>query len=171
MANTQPATAFDTLRAARRLEAAGVARRQAEAIAEAIANSGDRAATRADLDATAAQIDDKIDTTAARIDEKVDASTARLDEKIDASNAHLDAKIDSSTAHLDAKIDASNARLDEKATRLDEKIDASTARIEDRIDNNATKADLYRIVWIQTGAIVGTMVALAGAIIAIVELS
>ena len=47
MAMTAPA--FDTLATARDLEAAGLERRQAEAVASAIGNVGDRATTKADL--------------------------------------------------------------------------------------------------------------------------
>ena len=43
------ASAFDTLTTARDLEAAGFERRQAEAVASAIGNAGDRSATKADL--------------------------------------------------------------------------------------------------------------------------
>ena len=47
MAMTAPA--FDTLATARDLEAAGLERRQAEAVVSAIGNAGDRATTKADL--------------------------------------------------------------------------------------------------------------------------
>ena len=47
MAMTAPA--FDALATARDLEAAGFERRQAEAVASAIGNAGDRATTKADL--------------------------------------------------------------------------------------------------------------------------
>ena len=45
------ATAFDTLKATRDLEAAGIDSRQAEAIVSTIRQSGDAVATKADLDA------------------------------------------------------------------------------------------------------------------------
>ena len=45
-------TSFDTLRAAHDLEAAGFERKQAEAIATAINHGDERAATKADLDAS-----------------------------------------------------------------------------------------------------------------------
>ena len=44
------APAFDTLTTARDLEAAGLERRQAEAVASAIGNAGGHAATKADLE-------------------------------------------------------------------------------------------------------------------------
>ena len=45
------ATAFDTLKAARDLEAAGIDSRQAEAIVSTIRQSGDAVATKSDLEA------------------------------------------------------------------------------------------------------------------------
>ena len=58
------AGAFDTLSAARELEAAGVARPQAEAIAKAIAHGDERAATKSDLDTAVAGV--RMDITAVR---------------------------------------------------------------------------------------------------------
>ena len=55
MAQGEPgmaSTSFDTLRAAHDLEAAGFERKQAEAIATAINHGDERAATKADLDAS-----------------------------------------------------------------------------------------------------------------------
>ena len=40
-------------------------------------------------------------------------------------------------------------------------------RLENKIDNLPIKAALYRALWSRTGAIVGTVVAAAGAIIAV----
>ena len=51
------ASAFDTLTTARDLEAAGFERRQAEAVASAIGNAGDRSATKADLGQLATKTD------------------------------------------------------------------------------------------------------------------
>jgi len=47
---------FDTLTAARELEAAGLDRRQAEAIAKTVRNGQGELATKADLDSTAAAL-------------------------------------------------------------------------------------------------------------------
>ena len=58
------AGAFDTLSTARELEAAGVARPQAEAIAKAIAHGDERHATKSDLDTAVAGL--RIDITAVR---------------------------------------------------------------------------------------------------------
>ena len=58
------AGAFDTLSAARELEAAGVERPHAEAIAKAIAHGDERAATKSDLDTSVAGL--RMDITAVR---------------------------------------------------------------------------------------------------------
>ena len=50
------ATAFDTLQAARDIEAAGLERAQAEAIAQAIQQRGADYATKADLEALKGQV-------------------------------------------------------------------------------------------------------------------
>ena len=49
-------TTFDTLSAARSLEAAGIEAKQAEAIVQAIRSSGESAVTKTDLVATAAEL-------------------------------------------------------------------------------------------------------------------
>ena len=49
-------TTFDTLSAARSLEAAGIEAKQAEAIVQAIRSSGESAVTKTDLAATAAEL-------------------------------------------------------------------------------------------------------------------
>ena len=49
-------SAFDTLKAVQTMEAAGIDRRHAEAIAATVAESGERSATKADLDALEARM-------------------------------------------------------------------------------------------------------------------
>ena len=88
------AAAFDTLETTRDLEAAGVERAHAEAIASAV-----RKAAAADHDALATKAD---------------------------------------------------------ITRLE----ADVARLEDKLEAKADKADLYRALWMQAGAIVAAVVAL-----------
>ena len=51
-----PTTTFDTLAVARELEAAGIERQHAEAIATAINHGDERAATKADINALKADI-------------------------------------------------------------------------------------------------------------------
>jgi hypothetical protein len=56
------ATAFDTLKAARDLEAAGIDSRQAEAIVSTIRQSGDAVATKSDLEAVRIALSADLDT-------------------------------------------------------------------------------------------------------------
>ena len=95
--------AFDTLETMRDLEAAGVERAHAEAIAGAV-----RKAAVADRDALATKAD---------------------------------------------------------ITRLEAATKADIARLEDKLETKADKADLYRALWMQTGAIVGAIVATAAAVV------
>ena len=60
------ASTFDTLTAAQNLEAAGIERRQAEAIAKAINHGDERAATKADLATAIAEL--KADNASLRAD-------------------------------------------------------------------------------------------------------
>ena len=46
---------------------------------------------------------------------------------------------------------------------------ADIARLEDKMGNYVTKADLYRAPWIQSGAMIAAMTALAGAAFALAE--
>ena len=55
-----PAAAFDTLGAARELEAAGIARVQAEAIAQVINHGDERGVSKADLDAMIAGLETRL---------------------------------------------------------------------------------------------------------------
>ena len=68
------AAAFDTLRAARDLEAAGFERRQAEAIATTINHSDEHTATKADIKALEAGIK----ALEARVDAKLEALEGRI---------------------------------------------------------------------------------------------
>ena len=68
------AAAFDTLRAARDLEAAGFERRQAEAIATTIDHSDEHTATKADIKALEAGIK----ALEARVDAKLEALEGRI---------------------------------------------------------------------------------------------
>ena len=101
--------AYDTLKAANRLSAAGFPQDQAESLA-AIFSEGitENLATKDDLELVRKDIK--------TLDAKIDTSIAALDTKIDTSIAALDTKIDTSTAALDTKIDTSNAKLSRDLT-------------------------------------------------------
>ena len=68
------ATAFNPLKAAQDLEAAGFERRQAEAIARVVNQSDERAATKADLDAFATTLRSEL----RAVNSRVDALNSRI---------------------------------------------------------------------------------------------
>ena len=71
-------TAFDTLSAARTLEAAGIESKQAEAIVQTIRSSGEAAATRADLDAATGALDGKLATMTAELRGEINAAVNKM---------------------------------------------------------------------------------------------
>ncbi len=80
-------TPFDTLSAARSLEAAGIETRQAEAIVLAIRSSGETAATRTDLDTQTAALRTDLDTQTAALRGDLDTQTAALRTDLDTQTA------------------------------------------------------------------------------------
>ena len=123
-AYTRPvmSAAFDTLSVARDLEAAGIARAHAEAIAQVVHHGDERAATKADLDQL-------------RTATKTDLDQLRTTTKAD----------------LDQLRAATKADLDQLRTALEGRTDTRLAEL---------RADLYRALWIQGGAIVAILTAL-----------
>jgi hypothetical protein len=104
--------AIDTLEYVKRLEAAGVDRRQAEAHAQAVRDTlAPQLVTKADLDAAVARLEAKIGGEVTRLDHKIDAAVTRLDHKIDAAVARLDHKIDTAVARLETKMAELEARM------------------------------------------------------------
>ena len=71
-------TPFDTLSAARSLEASGIEKQQAEAIVLAIRSSGETAATRTDLDTQTAALQGEIKAVAAELRGELATMTAEL---------------------------------------------------------------------------------------------
>jgi hypothetical protein len=82
--------AIDTLEYVKRLEAAGVDRRQAEAHAQAVRDTlAPQLVTKADLDAAVARLEAKIGGEVTRLDHKIDTAVARLETKM----AELEARM------------------------------------------------------------------------------
>jgi hypothetical protein len=74
---------LDTLEYVKRLEAAGVDRRQAEAHAAAVRDTlAPQLATKADLDAAVARLEAKISSEFGRIEAKLSSEAGRLDNRI-----------------------------------------------------------------------------------------
>ena len=134
------AAAFDTLSVARDLEAAGLDRGPAEAIARAINHGGERAATKADLDSATAGLRADLDSAIAGLRADLDSATAKHRTDLDSAIAGLRADLDSATAGLRADLDSAVAGL---------------------------RADFYRALWIQGVSIVtliGGLIAIAAAL-------
>lgn len=81
---------INTLEYVKRLEAAGVERRQAEAHAQAVQDTlASQLATKADLDAAVTRLEAKI----GGLEAKIGSEAARLDGKIDTAVARLEGKL------------------------------------------------------------------------------
>jgi hypothetical protein len=105
------AIAFDTLKASRRLIAAGMPTRQAEAQAEVMAEAF---IFNVDSLVTKDYLDARLGTLEANMDGNIGSLEAKLDRRIDSLEAKLDGRVDSLEAKLDGKIDFLAARMDGK---------------------------------------------------------
>ena len=149
MAIVDTDTDFDTLAHVRTLREAGVEQKQAEAHAEAARALRAGLATKADL----AVIEADIATIKARLD--TFATKADL--------AVIEARLDTFATKTDLAAFATKADLDEFATKADLK--AGLDNLEMRFDARIAglRADIYRVLWMQTGAFVAAMTALIAA--------
>ena len=97
------AVAFDTLKLARKLEAAGFGHKQAADTAEAMAIA--ELVTKADLRESELRLEAKID----HLEAATKADSARLEAKISAVESKLEAKIRESELRLEAKLGETKA--------------------------------------------------------------
>ena len=126
--------AFDTLKAAKRLGAAGFDLDQSESLAGIIGESiTDKLATKDDLINLEMRLTGKIESGDERLTGKIEA----LDAKIDSVEERLTGKIEA----LDAKIDSVEERLTGKIEALDAKIDSVEERLTGKIEVLDTKID------------------------------
>ena len=149
-------TDFDTLAHVRTLREAGVEQKQAEAHAEAARALRAGLAMKADL----AVIEADIATIKARLD--MFATKADL--------AVIEARLDTFATKADLAAFATKADLDGFATKADLAAFATKADLDGfatKADLNAglsgLRADIYRVLWMQTGAFVAAMTALIAA--------
>ncbi len=98
------ATPFDTLSAARSLEASGIEKRQAEAIVLAIRSSGEAAATRTDLDTATALLRGDLDTATAALRGDLNTATTELRGELATMTAQLRGEIKAVAAELRGEI-------------------------------------------------------------------
>ena len=135
---------FDTLGTARELEATGIERGQAEAIAQAIGRDGERLATRDDIERLDAARKSDIERLEARMASKEDV--ARLESR-SASKEDI-ARLETRTASKE------DLQRHEATTKAEFK------RLEALIATKVDRGELYRALWIQGVGIVGILAAL-----------
>ncbi len=124
---------FDTLGTARDLEATGIEREQAEAIAQAIGRDGERLATRDDI---------------GRLEATTKGDFARLEATTKGDFARFEATTKDDFARLEAR------------TASKEDLRALESRTATKSDLERLRAELYRALWIQGGSIVAIVAAL-----------
>ena len=132
-------TPFDSLATARRLEAAGIATRQAEAIVVAIQESRDTAATKQD-----------VATNVAALRSDFEANTAALRSDFEANTAALRSDFEASTAAL---------RSDLAAMAADLRAEIQGVAAESRAEMGKLRGELFRALWIQGAGVVGILLA------------
>ena len=135
---------FDTLGTARELEATGIERGQAEAIAQAIGRDGERLATRDDIERLDAARKSDIERLEVRMASKEDV--ARLESR-SASKEDI-ARLETRTASKE------DLQRHEATTKAEFK------RLEALIATKVDRGELYRALWIQGVGIVGILAAL-----------
>ena len=103
--------AFDTLSVARDLEAAGIERAHAEAIAQVVHHGDERAATKADLDQLRAATKADLDTAIAALRAELKADTALLRADLDTITGRLRADLDTAAASMTTRLDGMRSEL------------------------------------------------------------
>ena len=132
-------TPFDSLATARKLEATGIATKQAEAIVFAIQESRDTAATKRDLDTNVALLRSDLEASSALLRSDLEASSAALRSDMEANTAALRSDMEANTAALRSEIAATAADL--------------------RADMGKLRGELFRALWIQGAGVVGIVLA------------
>ena len=150
---------FETLGTARDLEATGIERGQAEAIARAIGRDGEQLATRDDIERLEARTASKEDVQRFEAATKDDFARleARTASKEDVQRFEAATKDD--FARLETATRGDFARL-ESRTASKEDVERIVERLEAQIATKADRAELYRALWIQGGGIVAVLAAL-----------
>ena len=132
---------FDTLRAAKSLQAAGFDERQAEAVVAAVGTAlEDNLVTRFELRealrplATREDLAMALEAQDRRYQEQLEALSARTDEKLEALSSRIDEKIEASNSRTDEKLEALSSRIDEKILLLDRKLESELATVARQAD-------------------------------------
>lgn len=142
-------TAFDTLGAARKLKAAGLEAKQAEAIVEVMDQSAAQFVTVKHFDAAIARLDARID----GLQIHIDAVRTELQASIDTLRTEMQASIDTLRTELQTSIDTLRTEL---------QAGIGTTRAEGRADINAVRAEIARFTVIAVGVIIGANALMIG---------
>lgn len=151
-----PMYAFDTLQTAKTLAEAGFNAKQAEAVAGALRDAvTENTATKADIDG----IGRRFENVGERFD-GVDRRFENVDKRFDGIDQRLD-RMDDRFDGIDRRLDKVDDRFDSMDRRLD-KMDARLDVMDARLEGMATKADMYRMLLLQFGAIILANATIAG---------
>ena len=138
--------AFDTLEAARRLEAADIEAEQADAIVDVVNQSASQTVTVERFETGVAGLHARIDSVYSELNSRIDSVHSELSARIDSVRSELIAKIDSVHTELSARIDSVHtelsARIDSVHTELSAKIDSLRSEL---------RADFFRSLLIAVG--------------------
>ena len=153
-------TAFDTLGAARKLKAAGLEAKQAEAIVEVMDQSAAQFVTVKHFDAAIARLDARID----GLQIHIDAVRTELQASIDSVRTELQANIDTLRTEMQASIDTLRTEMQTSIDTLRAELQAGigTTRAEGRADINTVRAEIARFTVIAVGVIIGANALMIG---------
>ena len=166
---------FDTLEAARRLEAAGIQAEQADGIVEVVNQSASQMVTverfetgitglHARIDSVHSDLSVRIDSVHSDLSVRIDSVQSDLGVRIGSMQSDLSARIDSVHSELTVRIDSDlSVRIDSVHSRLSARIDALHNKIDSvqaellaRIDSVRAelRADLFRSLMLAVGILI-----------------
>ena len=112
---TEPA--FDTLEAARRLQAADIQADKADAIVEVVNQSTRQLVTVERFDASVAALHARIDSVHSELSARIDSVHSELSARIDSVHSELNTRIDSVHSDLRTRIDSVGSKLQASFSR------------------------------------------------------
>ena len=155
--------AFDTLKTSKDLAEAGFEVRQAEAIATALGDAvSESAVTKADMarqENRIARLDEHLEGVATKADiDRVEDRVAGVEGCVAGVEGRV-AGVEGRVARVEDRLSGVEDRLSRVEDRLSG-VEDRLARVETRLEVTATKADVYRGLLFQAGAIVAALAAL-----------
>lgn len=168
---------FDTLKAAKSLQAAGFDERQAEAVVATVGGAvEDVFVTRADLQsalqpfATRKDLAMALEAQDGRFDKKLESLSASVDQRLNALSTSVDQRLETMSVRFDEKLDALSNRVDTQIRALDAKILSLDQKFEAELATVARQTDLAQLQHTMTVRLGGMMAAGIGLLAVIVGL-